>query len=56
MPRSEPLNEKILRALESRQHKYAALNSQEHFAYDRAIKAVRALNRNITNPATQLKE
>jgi hypothetical protein len=56
MPRREPLNELILRALESRQQKAAQLNQEQKFAYERAIAAVRAVNRNITNPATQLKK
>jgi len=56
MPRREPLNEKILQALESRQHKLAELRNDTHFAYGRAIEAVKAVNRNITNPATQLKK
>lgn len=56
MPRKEPLNDKIIRALESRQHRAAALQQQVHFAYGRAIAAIRAVRRNITNPATQLKK
>jgi hypothetical protein len=56
MPRQEPLNDTILRALESRQERFRQLNSNEHFAYGRAIAAVRGVRRNITNPATQLKK
>lgn len=56
MPRKEPLNEKILRALQSRQHKCEQLNQREKFAYEKAIAAVRGVNKNITNPATQLKK
>lgn len=56
MPRREPLNDLILRALQSRQAKAQQLNQNQQFAYGRAIAAVRAVNRNITNPATQLKK
>jgi hypothetical protein len=56
MPRREPLNDLIIRALESRYHRADQLNQQEKFAYDRAIQAVRGVNRNITNHATQLKK
>lgn len=56
MPRQEPLNDLIIRSLESRQERFRALNSNEHFAYGRAIAAVRGVRRNITNPATQLKK
>lgn len=56
MPRQEPLDERIIRALESRQKRFRALQSNEHFAYGRAITAVRGVRRNITNPATQLRE
>lgn len=56
MPRREPLNEKILQALESREHKLAQLKNDTHYAYGRAIAAIKGVNRNITNPATQLKK
>lgn len=56
MPRKEPLNEKIIAALQSRHNRAALLNLQQQHCYARALSAVRGVNRNITNPATQLKK
>ena len=56
MPRKEPLNDLIIRALESRKQKAEELRQEVQHAYGRAIAAVRGVRRNITNPATQLKK
>eukprot|EP00775_Hariotina_reticulata_P007490 gene7490-7699_t len=54
MPRKEPQNDKIIRALESRKARADALRQQQGFRLGRAIRAIQALPKNIT-AASQLR-
>eukprot|EP00882_Tetradesmus_deserticola_P009282 GHRQ01009793.1.p1 GENE.GHRQ01009793.1~~GHRQ01009793.1.p1 ORF type:complete len:248 (+),score=68.36 GHRQ01009793.1:521-1264(+) len=51
MPRQEPLNDRIVEALEHRRRKCEVLKQQKQFTYKAAIDKIKAMRTNITRPS-----